>query len=304
MLELLSSKTEKRCCNAYASLLFLFYFAWSFVETGLEFVEDLLLGILEGLLETLVESNLSGGSDSLFLTASLGSLLLKGSNAGDLAGSQSLLFGGSECLGGGVESVHSSLVGERILLAFRSSFGVDALQAEFRLDLVRVDDSGEVSTGHQVSSKLEATLLDCFLSIGTKDVIELLEGVLGEDNESTEVATWSELEEVQSGDGANIDTGEVSSGALDSSVVVAIDNEGSLAEGEATTSHFTFAGSVVLVVTNASEVTSETEVAEALEEGGGLLSVEVINNERKLGHIINLVASGHDERTAGSGSES
>jgi len=41
------------------------------VGTGLEFVEDLLLGILEGLLETLVENNMSGGSGSLFLKARL-----------------------------------------------------------------------------------------------------------------------------------------------------------------------------------------------------------------------------------------
>ena len=118
------------------------------------------------------------------------------------------------------------------------------------------------------------------------------------------MTTGSELEEIQSRDGANIDTGKVSCGALDGSVVVTVDNEGSLAEGEATTSHFSFTSSIVFVVTNASEVTSETEVVEALEEGGSFLAVEVVNNKGKLGHIIDFVASGHDERTAGSRSES
>lgn len=118
------------------------------------------------------------------------------------------------------------------------------------------------------------------------------------------MTTWSELEEIQSRDGANIDARKVSCRALDGSVVVAVDNEGSLAEGEATTSHFSFTSSIVFVFTNASEVTSETEVVEALEEGGSFLGVEVINNKGKLGHIIDFVASGHDERTAGSCSES
>ena len=97
-------------------------------------------------------------------------------------------------------SLHESLVLKRVLLALGGNVGVDALHAELGLDLVGVDDSGEVSAGHHVSAELESTLLDTSLSVGTEDVVEGLEGVLGEDNKSTEVTTWGELEEIQAGD--------------------------------------------------------------------------------------------------------
>lgn len=293
-------------CNACASLGFFLIFldvATDSVETGLDFVEDSLVGILEGFLETLVEASLSLGADSLLLAASIGSLFLDGSSAGGLAGSKVLLLGGSEGLGSGVNSLHGDLVGKRVLLASGGDVEGLALNAELGLDLVGVDDSGEVGAGHHVSSELESALGDTSDSVGTEDVVELSEGVLGEDNESSEVTTGSELEEVQSGDGANVDTGEVSSGSLDGGVVVTVDDQGSLADGEATISNLAVAGSGVLVVANAGEVTGDTEVVEGLEEGGGLLGVEVVNNKGELGDTVDLVASGHDKRTAGGGSE-
>jgi len=293
-------------CNACASLgLFLLFVivATDFVETGLDFVEDSLVGILEGLLEALVETSLSLGADSLLLAASLGSLGLDGGSAGGLADGKALLLGGFEGLGSGVNSLHSSLVGKRVLLASGGDFEVLALNTELGLDLIGVDDSGEVGAGHHVSSELESALGDTSGSVGTEDVVELSEGVLGEDDESSEVTTGSELEEVQSRDAANVDTGEVSSGALDGVVVVTVDDQGSLADGEATISNLAVASSGGLVVANAGKVAGNTEVVEGLEEGGGLLRVEVVNNKGELGHIVDLVASGHDKRTAGGGSE-
>lgn len=114
------------------------------------------MSVLEGLLEAFVESCLSGRSGSLSLAASLGSLLLKRLGESNLAGGKSLILGSLERLGGGVEDLHKSLVLKRVLLALGGDVGVDALHAELGLDLVRVDDSGEVSAGHHVSSELEA----------------------------------------------------------------------------------------------------------------------------------------------------
>ena len=230
------------CCDASKVSLLLFVSLFVFVlvdKTGLNFVENDLMGILEGLLETGVEGLLTGRSGSLLLASSLGSLLLESGGASLLALDNSLLLGSSESLGGRVDDLHKSLVFKRVLLSLAGSLGAALLLSESRLDLIGVDDSGEVSAGHHVSSKLESTLLDTSLSIGTEYVIELLESILGEDNESSEMTTRSELEKVQSGDVAGINTWEVSGGLFNETVLITVDDQRSLAEREAGASHLT-----------------------------------------------------------------
>ena len=262
------------------------------------------MGNAERFLETLFESVVTLGADSLLLLASLGSLLLESGGAGSLASLDSLLFGSASGLGVRVESLHESLVLKRVLLALGGDVGVDALHAELGLDLVGVDDSGEVSAGHHVSAELESTLLHTSLSVGTEDVVEGLEGVLGEDNKSTEVTTWGELEEIQAGDVARIDTWHVSGRLLNLEVSITVDDEGSLAESETRVSHLALASASVLGGTDTGEIASTAEVVEALEESSGLLLVKAVNNERKLGHIVDFVATGHDKGTASGGGES
>lgn len=139
---------------------------------------------------------MTGGSDGLLLTSSLGSLVLKSGGAGGDASGISLLLGGSKGLGGGVKDLHHSLVSEGVLLASVSLVLNNSDHAELRLDLIGVNDSGEVGAGHHVSSELESGLLDTGGSVGTEDVVELAEGILGEDDESSEVTTRGELEKV------------------------------------------------------------------------------------------------------------
>jgi len=262
------------------------------------------VSILEGLLETVGETVESGGTGGLLLAASLGSLDLKGGSAGLLASLNSLGLSIAQALGGGVESLHGGLVGKRVLLASGGLVGVDTLHAEFALDLVRVNDSGEVSAGHHVSSELEATLGDGLLSVGTEDLVKSLKGVLGEDDESTEMTTRSELEEVKSVDVAGVDTGEVAGGVLDEVVLLTVDDQGTLTEAEAGVSELTLTSAHLLGGADAGEVTGTAEVVEGLEELGGLLNVEGVNNEGELGDSFDSVTTGHDEGTAGSGGES
>lgn len=262
------------------------------------------MSILEGLLETVGETHESGGTGGLVLAASLGSLDLKGGSAGLLASLNSLDLSIAQALGGGVKSLHGSLVGKRVLLASGGFVGVDALHAEFALDLVRVNDSGEVSAGHHVSSELEARLDDGLLSVGTEDLVKSLKGVLGEDDESTEMTTRGELEEVKSVDVAGVDTGEVAGGVLDEVVLLTVDDQGTLTEAEAGVSELTLTGAHLLGGADAGEVAGTAEVVERLEELGGLLEVEGVNNEGKLGDVLDSVTTGHDEGTASSGGES
>ena len=125
-----------------------------------------------------------------------------------------LLLIGASNLVEGVESVHEGMIVERVLLGDVLDDGSLNL-AELGLNLVRVDDSSEISAVHHVSVEDIATLLDVSSSVVSEDAIECLEGVLGPDDESAEVTTGSELEEVKSVHVDEVDTGEVSGGSLD-----------------------------------------------------------------------------------------
>jgi hypothetical protein len=66
------------------------------------------------------------------------------------------------------------------------------------LNLIGVDDSGEISTVHDTSVESVVALLLGSSGMASEDVVESLESILGEDNESTEVSTWGKLEDVES----------------------------------------------------------------------------------------------------------
>lgn len=122
--------------------------------------------------------------------------MLNSGGAGGLASDDSLLLGGAHSLGGGVKDLHLSLVSEGVLLASVSLVVNNSDHAELRLDLIGVNDSGEVGAGHHVSTELESALHDSGGSVGTEDAVELAEGILGEDDKSSEVTTRGELEKV------------------------------------------------------------------------------------------------------------
>lgn len=272
--------------------------------TSSDFVKHSLVSFFEGSLEAVGESEVSSGTDSLLLAASLGSLLLEGGSTGLLAGLNSLGLSVAERLSSGVESLHGGFVGKRVLLALVGLVSADASHSELALDLVRVDDSGEVSAGHHVSTELEATLGDGSLSVGTEDVVELLKGILGEDDESSEVTTWGELEEVKSVDVADVDTFEVASGLLDKRVGITVDDEGTSAESETGVSQLALTGAHLLGRADTGKVAGDTDVVEGLKELAGLLNVEGVNDEGELGHVLDSVTTGHDEGSACGGGES
>jgi hypothetical protein len=60
--------------------------------------------------------------------------------------------------------------------------------------LIRVDDSSKISDGHLASVKLISSFLNAVLSVSSENVVKVSESILGEDNESAEMTTWSELE--------------------------------------------------------------------------------------------------------------
>jgi hypothetical protein len=144
-----------------SSIVFLLGFSWNIVSLFLLFGDDI-LGILEGLFKAILESLPSLGSSGLSLSSSLGSLGLESGSS--LSGSLLLLFGDelSLFLSEWVELVHQSLVLKRILLGLVVDSDVLSNFSQLGLNLVRVDDSCDISTSHNWSVQGESGFLRRF----------------------------------------------------------------------------------------------------------------------------------------------
>lgn len=166
----------------------------------------------------------------------------------------SLNFESASSLGVWVESLHEGSVVKGVLVGGLGSKRGGSDSAELALDLVRVDDSGEISDGHQTSVELITTLLNTLLSVGSEDLVEMGEGILGEDDESAEMTTGGELQQVKSVDAASIDSREISGGSLKEGVLVSVNKEGTLSQHETRVSH------LVLTSTGGSALADSLEV--------------------------------------------
>lgn len=275
---------------------------WIVLTVGQLLVDDG-LGVLEGLLETGVESLVALGADSLLLAASFGVFGLELGETVLLGLLGGLLGSLTGQLGVGVKSLHHGLVLQWVLLGGALNKGVLAGGAELALNLVRVDDSGEVGAGHHVSIKLVTTLLNTLLSVGTEHLVQHLESVSGEDDESAEVTTWGELEEVESVHGASVNTWEVAGGSLQVGVLVTVHNKWTLGHGEAGVSHLVEASAGGLGGTDSSQVLGDTDGLEGSEEGLGGVNVEGVHDKWELWHAVNVVTSGKDEWGNSGGSQ-
>lgn len=192
------------------------------------FFGDEVLGSLEGGLKTVLEGLVSGVSGDLGSLSSLGSLGLDG--GGSLGLSILLKLGKdlSLLLGEWVELLHHSLVGKWVLLVLIVGSNASSNFSELGLNLIGVDDSADIGAAHHGSVKSVSLLLLRDVGWGSEDAVEGLESILGEDDESTEVTTWGELEDVESVDVASINTWEISSGLLDVSGVITVDEKWTL----------------------------------------------------------------------------
>jgi len=206
-------------------------------------------------------------------------------------------------LGEWVEPEHHSLVGEWVLLGLIvGSFG-NSGGSELGLNGIRVNDSGEISAGHDGSVQRVTRLLDGVLEVGSVKAVKSLEGILGEDNESTEVTTWGELEDVKSTNVASVNTWEVSSGRFNLLGLITVDDEWSLSHDVLGVSVFTLTGSDGLGGSDLSEIIIETDVGEGRDEGFGVWDVQVSEDEWEFWDVLDLVTSGHDQWSDSGGSK-
>jgi hypothetical protein len=140
-------------------------------------------------------------------------------------------------------------------------------------------------------------LLNVLSSVVTEDVVKGLEGILGPDDESTEVTTRGELEEIESANVANINTREISSGSFDEVVLISVDDEGTLSKDVSGVTEFTLSTSDLSGISGSLEIVRDTEVLEGSEEGLGGLNVEGVNDEGEFGSTHNSVTSSKNKRS-------
>jgi len=204
----------------------------------------------------------------------------------------------------GVKFLHQSFVGKRVDLLFVPLLGISNHGgSENLLDFVRVDNSCEISTGHDVSVKLESLLLDSDSSISAENFIELGHSIFSPDNESSKMTTWGKLEEVKSCNVAEINSWQVSCCSLNKVVFVSVNNKGSSSHNVSGVSHLTFAWSQFLGGLDSSDIVFDSKSFEGLKHGGSGVVVEGVNNEGEFRNVVNLVTSGHDEGSASGGSK-
>lgn len=229
------------------------------------------------------------------LASRAGNRLLDGT-LGLSLGSEELLS--AEGLGVRVESEEDSLVSERVLLLGEGPL-LDGLTggSDDRLDLVRVDETGDVGSRDLGGGEVEARLL-------LVDRVEGSNGRLGPDDESTNVTTRGELEEVEGLDGAGLDTGDVLE-SPDDTLVLGVNDEGTPPLPVPPVPHLTLTGPDLPRVGNLGDVGVGSDSLEELDGSLGLLS-GLDGRREDEGDLLDLldpVASGEDKGGESRGSE-
>lgn len=139
--------------------------------------------------------------------------------------------------------------------------------------------------------------------LGGPDLVDGVEGILGPDHETAKVGTRGELEEVEGLNRGNLDTGDVAE-SLDDALVLLVDDKGAEALGGAAATVLTLTSTEVLAVDDTSNVLLGTD---RLEELKGLLGLGEgldvgANDERDLGDLLDLVATGENKGSDTGGS--
>ena len=285
------------------SLVIFIFFLLRFVnETGLSLSFENGISIGERLKETRVESIESSGSLSLLSLSSLRSVVLEGSSSGSSSGNLSSSLSLISSIGVGVESLHHVSVVEGVLLGLVVSSGRGSDSSESGLDLIRVDDSSEISTLHRGTVESISSLLNTSLRGSSEDGIKGVESSRSVDNESSEMTTRSKLEEVKSVDIASVNSRKVSGVLGNVSISIVIDNQRSLSESESGVSHLTLTVSHGLGGTDSSEIISSSIRIESVEHGTSGLSRVNVGNKRELRNRVNSVSSGKDKGSTSRGS--
>lgn len=145
---------------------------------------------------------------------------------------------------------------------------------------------------------------------GAVDLIKGLESSRGPDDESAEVTTRGELEEVEGGDGGGLDAGDVAESG-DELLAVGlgiVDDERATALAVAAATELALTGAELLGALGLLDISTGTNSLQETESGGSLgdgssLEDGGVDNEGNLRDSGDLVATGEEEGSGSGGSQ-
>lgn len=234
-------------------------------------------------------------------------ILALGIDKSGLLGNSSLLsLDGTALLvdGSRVELGHNSEILERVLLELDTSGLLDG-RFDNALDLIRVDDTTDISIGHHGTGQVVVGLHGGSLGVGSVQAIELLKGTLSPDAETSKMTTRGQLKEVQSLNVAQFNTRDVSEG-LDETLVLVVDDQRTTSLGVTSVPHLTLTTAEFLGGLDFLDIIIGTEFLEKGDGVGGFgqLFDSVADNKGDLVDLLNSVTTGHDQSGDGRGSQS
>ena len=213
----------------------------------------------------------------------------------------------------GVEAELHLLVAERVLLLDVGALldGTTTDRAEDLLDVAGVDDLAEIGLLHESRGEEEVLLESRGLGGGAVDLVESSESSRGPDDETSEVTTRSELEEVEGEDGRGLNTGQVaeSSDELLAILIGAVDDKRTTALPVAAAPELTLTSAHLPGLLDLLEVRASTDGLEESKGSGGLGNGTVSegsrgNDERNLRDGGDVVTAGKEKSSGGRSSES
>lgn len=224
-------------------------------------------------------------------------------------GSESLLSGFSSFLVGFTGSLtNESCVGVKLVKSFSVVKGVVLVGSvknsvlfagsNGTLNLIGVNNSGDIGVSNLTVRKTVSLLLGRSLSPSSENIVQLLEGSLSPDDESSDVSSWGKLEEIKSADMSNFNSGNVSKSFNEGNISTTVDNQRSSSGSVSSVSELSFSSSNFNGVDNLLNISPGSSISKELNGFFGsfnLLNL-VANNEGKFGNVINSVSSGLNKR--------
>jgi hypothetical protein len=198
------------------------------------------------------------------------------------------------------------VVGQGVLLLDGVEGLVLSLGSDDGLDGIGVDDLGNIGVSQDGSVEVISALFLTSESVRAEDLVEGLESRFSPDDESTEVTTGSQLSEVKSVDVGDFNTGDVSDSSDEGGVFIVVDEKGTSSEIVSSVSELTLTSSDGLGGGNSFNIFESTESLQEGNDVSGLFNTFelVINDQRKVGDVVNSVTSGKDKGSDGGGSQS
>ena len=161
-----------------------------------------------------------------------------------------------------------------VLLLHGAAFvrGIASWFVEDGLDFSAVDEAGDVGVGDDIRGEEEVFLQGGGGSGAAVDGVEGFKGAGGPDDEAAEMASWSELEEVQGEDRAGLNTGDITE-CTDEVLAIGlgvVDDEWSTALTVTAATEFTLTGAELAGFLHLDDVWAGTDGLEESDGGGGL----------------------------------